>query len=278
MIYQYIGPGSTPNTKLYKITLRLFRDNNGGGAAMPSVVRIGIFNNDNNAHINLSPFDISLTSTSQVPVSPPPICMVNPPNLNYSLGVYEFTIDLPNNANGYTAAYQTCCRIFPLQNVLTQNQPAQGEGSTYICTIPGTNQLAAGNNSSPQFITQLGPVCYRAAFTFNFSAFDPDGDSLVYSYCNAYNRGNSTNSANVTPSNPPYQSVNYINGFSATSPLGSTSTLNTRTGIISGIAPQSAGRYVVCVCIAEYRNGVLIGQHRKDFILNVNDCNVPAAV
>ncbi|MEP7237704.1 MAG: PKD domain-containing protein [Ferruginibacter sp.] len=278
MIYQYIGPGSTPNTKLYKITLRLFRDNNGGGAAMPTVVRIGIFNNDNNAQINLSPFDISLTSTSQVPVSPPPICMVNPPNLNYSLGVFEFTIDLPNNANGYTAAYQTCCRIFPLQNVLTQNQPAQGEGSTYICTIPGTNQLPAGVNSSPQFGTQLAPVCYRAAFTFDFSAFDPDGDSLVYYYCNAYDRGNSINSNNVTPSNPPYQSVNYINGYSGTNPLGSTSTLNTRTGIISGIAPQTAGRYVVCVCIDEYRNGVVIGHHRKDFILNVNDCNVPAAV
>jgi gliding motility-associated-like protein len=274
MIYEYIGPGNSPNTKLYKITLRLFRDNNGGGAAMPASVYIGIFNNDNLTAIGGSPFNISITSTITVPVVPPPICMTNPPMLNYSMGSFEFTVQLPNNANGYTAAYQTCCRIFPLENVLTQNQPAQGEGSTYICTIPGTNMLASGNNSSPQFRTQLGPVCYRASFIFDFSAVDPDGDSLVYSYCNAYDRGNSTNSANVNPSTPPYQSVTYINGYSGTNPLGSGAVLNTQTGIISGIAPQNPGRYVVCVCINEYRNGVLIGRHRKDFILNVTNCAI----
>ena len=110
MIYQYLGPGSTANTKSYRITLKLFRDETGGGAAMPGVVRIGIFNNDNNGHISLSPFDISLTSVSQVGVTPPPICMSNPPTLLYTMGTYVFVIDLPNNANGYTATYQTCCR------------------------------------------------------------------------------------------------------------------------------------------------------------------------
>ncbi|MEP7238750.1 MAG: PKD domain-containing protein [Ferruginibacter sp.] len=274
MIYQYMGPGSSPGTKLYRITLRLFRDNNGGGAAMPTSVYIGIFNNDNSTAIGGSPFDVSITSTISVPVVPPPICMTNPPLLNYSMGSFEFTIELPNNANGYTAAYQTCCRIFPLENVQTQNQPAQGEGSTYICTIPGSNQLPSGNNSSPQFRTQLGPVCYRASFIFDFSAVDPDGDSLVYSYCNAYNRGNSTNSGNVNPSTPPYQSVSYINGYAGTNPLGSGAVLNSKTGIISGIAPQNPGRYVVCVCIDEYRNRVLIGHHRKDFILNVTNCAI----
>ncbi len=277
MIYQYMGPGSSPGTKLYKITLRLFRDNLGGGAAMPGSVYIGIFNNDNSQAIGGSPFTVSITSSVSVPVSPPPACMVNPPTLDYSMGSFEFIIQLSNNANGYTAAYQTCCRIFPLENVLTQNQPAQGEGSTYMCIIPGTNQLASGNNSSPQFITQLTRVCYKASFTFNFSAVDPDGDSLVYYYCNAYNRGNSTNSGNVNPSTPPFQSVSYINGYSGTSPLGSGSSLNPLTGIISGIAPQTSGRFVVCVCVDEYRNGVRIGTHRKDFILNVRDCEVATA-
>ncbi len=277
MFYQYMGPGSSPGTKLYKITLRLFRDNLGGGAAMPGGVYIGIFNNDNSQAIGGSPFTVNITSSVSVPVTPPPACMVNPPTLDYSMGSFEFTVQLSTNANGYTAAYQTCCRIFPLENVLTQNQPAQGEGSTYMCIIPGTNQLASGNNSSPQFITQLTRVCYKASFTFNFSAVDPDGDSLVYYYCNAYNRGNSTNSGNVNPSTPPFQSVSYINGYSGTSPLGSGSSLNPLTGIISGIAPQTSGRFVVCVCVDEYRNGVRIGTHRKDFILNVRDCEVATA-
>jgi hypothetical protein len=177
MIYQYLGPGSSPNTKSYRITLKLFRDNLGGGAAMPGVVTIGIFNNDNNSHISLSPFNISLTSTSPVPVTPPPVCMTSPPVLDYSMGVYVFVIELPNNANGYTATYQTCCRINSLENVFTQGAPGQGEGSTYSCFISGTNQLA-GNNSSPQFRTILSPVCYRGNFTFDFGAIDPDGFRL----------------------------------------------------------------------------------------------------
>ncbi|MBP6022308.1 PKD domain-containing protein [Ferruginibacter sp.] len=277
MIYEYLGPGGTANSKQYRITLRLFRDNNGGGAAMPTNVFIGVFNNDNNSPISGSYFDVSLLSNISVPVVPPPPCMDNPPTINYNMGTYEFTVDLPANQNGYTAAYQTCCRIFPLQNVLTQNQPAQGEGSTYICTIPGSNQLPVGNNSSPQFRTQLGPVCYNNSFIFDFGAIDPNpGDSLVYSFCNAYNRGASVNSGNVNPTAPPYQSVSYVNGFTAAVPLGPTASIDPKTGIISGIAPP-AGRYVVCVCINEYRAGVLIGSHRKDFILTVSDCSLTKA-
>ena len=114
MFYQYMGPGSSPGTKLYKITLRLFRDNLGGGAAMPGGVYIGIFNNDNSQAIGGSPFTVNITSSVSVPVTPPPACMVNPPTLDYSMGSYEFTVQLSTNAHGYTAAYQTCCRIFPL--------------------------------------------------------------------------------------------------------------------------------------------------------------------
>ncbi len=48
MVYEYLGAGSTTNTKSYRITLRLFRDQNCTGcAAMPTNVYIGIFNNDN---------------------------------------------------------------------------------------------------------------------------------------------------------------------------------------------------------------------------------------
>ncbi|MEI7965751.1 MAG: PKD domain-containing protein [Chitinophagaceae bacterium] len=282
IIYEYMSPGTNPNTKLYKITLRLFRDNNGGGAQMPGNVYIGIFDNLNGSQYPGSGqfYNVPIsngTGGAPVPVVPPPICMVNPPDINYNVGYFEFEVELPNNAAGYTAAYQTCCRIFPLQNVYTQQQPAQGEGSTYICTIPGDNQLPVGNNSSPQFTTQLTRVCHGSSFSFDFSAVDPDSDSLVYYFCSAYNRGASTASNNVNPTKPPYQSVTYINGYSGNNPLGFLSSINRQTGIITGVAPASSGRYVVCVCIDEYRNGALIGHHRKDFILAVYDCDIPSA-
>ncbi len=284
MIYEYLGPGGAPNTKQYRITLRLFRDDAAtaqGGALMPTSVSIGIFNNDNNSQFPGTGqyYNVGIsngTGGESVNVDPAPVCMVDPPNLAYHVGYYSFTVDLPNNNKGYTATYQTCCRIFPLQNVFTQQSPAQGEGSTYVCTISGNNLLPFGNNSSPQFSTQLTRVCHDNPFTFDFSATDPDGDSLVYYFCNAYNRGTAVDASFSTPAAPPYFSVSYINGYAGYNPLGSAATINSKTGIISGIAP-STGRYVVCVCINEYRNGVLIGYHRKDFILGVYDCDIPSA-
>lgn len=277
LIYEYLGPGSTDGSKRYRITLKLFRDNNCTNCAvMPGHVIIAIYNNDNNAQIASSPFNVAKSSEITVPVSPAPPCMDNPPEIFYSLATYQVVVELKNNLNGYTGAYQTCCRITPMENVSTVPPPGQGEGSTYVCTIPGDNQFT-GINSSPQFKTILAPVCYGANFIFDFGATDPDGDSLVYSFCNAYNRGVATSAADVTPPPPLYQSVSYINGFSGSIPLGNRAILNTQTGIISGFAPPNPGRYVVCVCINEYRNGVLIGRHRKDFILTVSNCSLADA-
>ena len=119
-------------------------------------------------------------------------------------------------------------------------------------------------------------VCYNKPFTLDFSATDPNGDSLVYSLCDAYNGGAATSAANITPSAPPYNSAGYINGFSGISPLGNQATINSRTGIISGIAPN-AGKYVVSVCVNSYRNGEYISVHRKDFIITVAPCDFAGA-
>src|ERR1700745_1502691 len=47
MYYEYIGPGTTPNSGTYKITLRLFRECHpvGTAAPWPGDVYIGIFEN-----------------------------------------------------------------------------------------------------------------------------------------------------------------------------------------------------------------------------------------
>src|SRR5881398_3022817 len=85
MIYEYIGPGAAANTKQYKITLRLFRDDAAtaaGGAAMPTLVYIGIFNNDNFSQFPAAGqyYSVNINNGPDgdpVPVDPPPICMVN---------------------------------------------------------------------------------------------------------------------------------------------------------------------------------------------------------
>jgi gliding motility-associated-like protein len=54
--------------------------------------------------------------------------------------------------------------------------------------------------------------------------------------------------------------------------LGLQASINSKTGIISGVAPTTAAQYVVTVCIYEYRDQVLINIHRKDIHLRIADC------
>ncbi|MEO7394508.1 MAG: PKD domain-containing protein [Chitinophagaceae bacterium] len=271
MIYEYIGPGSTPNTSQYRITLKLFRDELTTGAAMPASVFIGIFDNDTNAQFpgqNQS-YDVTKRNEEAVIVNPFPSCITNPPTLNYHVGIYIRVVDLPINTKGYTATYQTCCRVNPLANVFNA-QGVGGTGSTYSCIIP------VARDNSPQFNTSVDAICRNKPFNLNFSALDVDGDSLVYFFAAAFNGGTAQNSANINPAPPPYASVVYTNNFGFFTPLGNQATINPRTGIISGIAPD-VGKYVVCVLVNSYRNGILLGEHKKDFIVNVTDCDFAGA-
>ena len=274
MIYQYQGPGSNPNTNKYVITLKLFRDQFTTGAAMPTDVVIGIFNNDNESQIpgpdpTYLYFLVPKNNEQGVTVNPFPSCITNPPTLSYHVGVFTLTIDLPVNLKGYTATYQTCCRVNPLEDVFN-SAGLGGTGSTYSCVIP----VIA--DKSPQFNTSIDAICRKKPFTLQFNATDADNDSLVYSFAPANNGGTAQNSGNINPAPPPYSSVRYINNYTYLTPLGDLATIDPHTGIINGIAPD-VGKYVVCVSVDSYRNGVLIGSHLKDFIVNVTDCDFAGA-
>ncbi len=268
MIYDYLGPGAAPNTSKYQITLKIFRNQNAppDAASMPSNVFIGIFNNDNS---NQYPgtgkyYDVPRNDEQPVIVNPFPSCISNPPTLDYHVGLFVFIVDLPNNSSGYSATYQTCCRISPLTNVNTFN--GNGTGATYGCSIPATP------DHSPEFSTSIDAICGGKPFQLKFSATDADKDSLVYSFATAFGGGSFQNATNGNPAPPPYASVPYIGGFSYQTPLGNQATIDRQTGIISGIAPD-VGRYVVCVAVFSYRKGILLNEHRKDFIVNVTNCD-----
>lgn len=271
MTYTYIGPGAN-GTNRYLITLKLFRDQNSppDAAPMPINVFIGIFNNDNQAQFPSSGgyYDVSKADEHGVTVNAFPVCITNAPSLDYHVGIFYLTVELPANGKGYTATYQTCCRISPLTNVDTNG--GNGTGSTYSCSIPGVI------DNSPQFTTSIDAICGDKPFHLQFNATDADGDSLVYQFASAYDGGNFQNSQNGNPAPPPYSSVPYINSFSFIQPLGPEATINRQTGEISGVAPD-VGRYVVCVAVLSYRNGLLINQHRKDFIVNVTNCDFAGA-
>ncbi|RYF62802.1 MAG: PKD domain-containing protein, partial [Cytophagaceae bacterium] len=272
IIYQFESAGGS--SKRFFITLRLFRDDTGGGAALPNTVIMGVYNNNTGELVSFETVD--RTSMQQVAVNAFPGCMTNPPSLIYSVGYYSFAISLPNNSLGYTIAYQTCCRIDNISNVPNRT------GATYTSVIPGAAVVGVNGDSSPSFSEGISVVCYNRPFRLDFSAIDPDRDSLSYSLCDAYDGGgaNTHNQpANYpTPAGPPYASVNYINGYSGSQPMGFDAGIDPATGIISGIAPD-AGKYVVSVCVNSFDRvtGRFKGTHRKDFIINVSPCDYSGA-
>ena len=274
MYYTYLGKGTKANTSKYLITLKIFRDQNVpiNTAQMPAEVYIGIFNNDNGEQFkgDYPYYVVSKSSETEVPVNSFPPCISNAPQLNYHVGIFRLTVELPDNSKGYTAAYQTCCRVDNLQNVYNEN--GDRTGSTFTCSIPA----ATYKDNSPEFSTSIDVICANKSFKLDYSAKDADGDVLVYSFGPAYGGGRFKDEKNANPDGPPYSLVPYSNTFSSDDPLGANATINAQTGIISGIAP-AVGKYVLGVKVQSYRNGSLINEHYKDFIVNVTDCDFAGA-
>ena len=272
LFYEYLGVGNGANTSMYRITLRLFRDCASSGPLLENEQpTVGVYQNG----ILISSVPLPITgpvetlslNTSSFP------CLVGSVRVCYQMAIYTATTSIADNDVGYTLSRIGCCRVDTISNL---SQP-RNVGSNYVTKIPGRNTLATGHNSSPQFnVRDTALVCANKSFKLDFGAVDPDGDSLTFALCDAYTSASGTNNA------PPTASLNlislpYASPFSGSQPLGSRVSINAATGIISGIAPRQ-GQYVVNVCVTEWRNGIPFTQHRKDFILKIQDCDIIEAV
>lgn len=274
--YTYLGPGSNPNTESYLVTLRLFLECNASGQQLDPEANIGVFKNSNQIALDGSPFLFPLTSDDFINLTTPNPCINSPSPVCYRLRTYTRILELPREPEGYTFVFQRCCRINGLVNL----SPNNNIGSSYVCSMGGSNVLGNETNSSPAFaIKDTVLICQRRPFTLDFSAYDANGDSLSYEFCDAYTAIQGGGAGIINPV-PPGQIgwVSYAPGFSGSFPLGATVRINASTGLISGVAP-GGGDYVISVCVKEWRHGKVISEHRKDFNIQVDQrCDLAAAV
>ena len=282
MSYIYLGPGTMPGTLKYQINLTMYKDCNAGGADLDPFVTFTVFQNSNGLQF-LNIQNIPGADTFRIRKIPSDPCIADSieANVCFIIRKYSIIIDnLPLSPTGYTVAYQRCCRVPGMSNITSLDV-----GITYFAKIPGNSFQGAETNTSPVFVTKdTVLICSARPINFDFSATDANGDSLVYSFYNAYSGGSNTPGGIVPDpaAPPPYIPVTYINGYTAINPLGPLVTINPSTGLISGITPNlGAGAneiFAITVLVSEYRNGIKIGEHFKDLQIRVVDCQIPTAL
>lgn len=277
--YQYLGPGTAAGSLQYHVTLTVYMVCNPNTGQLSQSVPFTFFDAGTNQQVKN--VNVSLTRQYQLSRNQDDPCIRDEPlGCYYLIVVYDLpSVELPANTAGYVISYQRCCRIINIQNI---NGTSSQYGNTYSIKIPGSGvgQNAQQNNSATFQVNDTAVVCHNNYFQTSFLASDPDGDSLSYSFCESWGGGGQSNQNPTGPNGatpdpaaaPPYAPVPYAPGFTGTTPLGAGVTINARTGLISGTAPPNIGRYVITVCVNEWRNGVLIATNRKELLIEVGDC------
>jgi len=258
----------------YRITMTLYRDcgpDNNNGTGFDNTVQIGMFNSAGGLVNSVS---IPYTGETQVPVILNNPCLQAPPQVCVRYAVFETVVNLPPIAGGYTLAYHRCCRTPAIQNL----QNASSQGLTCTTHIPGPPHAA---NSSPRFLNYPSvALCVGEDMVFDHSAVDPDGDELVYSLCAPFQGGDQFQPM-PAPQPPPYNEVVWGGGYSTAMQVDGTPplTIDPNTGQIT-VHPTMQAVYAVGIMVKEYRNGVQIGETRRDFMLRtvICDANITAVV
>ncbi len=185
--------------------------------------------------------------------------------------------DVYNEAEGYYIVWERCCRNNAINNIV-----APGDvGMSFYLEFPavikdGTPQI----NSSPAFQIPKGDyLCLNEPYEISFEATDSDGDSLRYSLVTPL-AGNSApfQGSIIPPPFPgPYQPVSWLAGFDENTAIPNDSALPegafqiNQNGLIQ-VTPNQTGLFVFAVLCEEFRDGIKVGEVRRDFQLFVIDC------
>tara|TARA_Y100000816_G_scaffold81552_1_gene55827 strand:- start:21097 stop:23736 length:2640 start_codon:yes stop_codon:yes gene_type:complete len=193
---------------------------------------------------------------------------------------HEITLD-PNQFNdpqGYTIVWERCCRNWSTKNLVNPGW----NGMTYTLQFPPIVDESGAPfvNSSPRLFPPLSDyACVNQLFYIDFAGTDDDGDEIIYSLAAPLDdkQLNNTDIVALPPSSaPPHPIVDFATGYDVNNMIPGTIPLTiSERGFIT-VTPSEVGLYVFSVKAEEYRNGVKIGESRRDFqMLVVDGCNPP---
>ena len=261
---------STTNP-IYQFKLVLYFDKvNGNPGATDDDVTLGIYRKSDNRLMRT----VSIPLADRVEVSytnPDPACnnaAIQTDRLTYP----SADIDLTGftSSTGYYVVWERCCRNNIIDNIVVPDAPMMFYTEFPPVTI---------TNSSPALFPPLRDyACANQPFYAIFTGDDPDGDSLVYKLSTPL-AGNAS-AANPVPAllDPlpfPIPTVTFTNGhFSPNLMIKGNPPLEIDQNGVLYVVPESEGLFVFGVTCEEFRNGVKIGEVRRDYQLFViPNCN-----
>lgn len=255
----------------YIVYFELFRDCEGidfPGEGFQEPFHYTVFDELGNVIINDT---VLFSGASELPLVYDDPCVEPPDDKCIESTIYQDTIALPIIGGDYEIAYQVGNWAGSYVNF---SNPA-GLGMTLTSTIPGTNSVQVPNNSVrfadyPQIV-----FCSNIELTVESNVIEEDGDSLSFKLCDPLEYDNTGNGLNPSPEEaPPYNSVPWEPGFSATNPFGANppASIDPLTGEFS-VTPPTLGDFVGRICIEEWRDGTLINTHSRTFGYSIVQCD-----
>lgn len=282
------------NPYTYRFQLILYYDFKNGETGGDANIFIRIFKKSNHQPVNGTQL---IQLAAEGPLHPSgyaigtpveyfqPVCSDGSMETNrvfYQSGVITLSSTVYNDPAGYYVVWERCCRNYNITNIYSENPNNGGvysriAGQIFYLEFPPVIQNGVPFiNSSPQLFPPLRDyACPNRKYFVDFKGTDPDGDSLVYSLVtpiNSVERINALPAGNI-PNPGPYDSVLWKPGFSFNDMMHGTPDLKISDDGLLTVTPSplSRGLFVFAVRCEEFRNGVKIGEVRRDFQMLVQD-------
>lgn len=211
----------------YLVTLITYRDT--VGIPMATTAQFEFVGPNNTTFTTSTPYD-SIISGNLLPTYP------------YGTEIYLFmdTVTLPSYGL-WTVSWSNCCRNGAIQNL---SNPLSE--SMWLTTSLVTD--SASSNSTPYFLVPAAIYLpLNTPWQYNPLPFDLDGDSLHWSIDQPLSSATQACAGYVAPSSDP-------NNVFSIDPI---------TGTISWTA-DVMGNFVASILVEQYRNGVWVGEIRRD--------------
>jgi gliding motility-associated-like protein len=262
----------------YIFTMKLYRDCNGIAVQLPVLLRV---------HNHPSVSSIAMNLISRTDISPK--CNGSGPTISCTgvrgPGAVEEYIFRSNIVNlpgvpppqGWIFTFDECCRNAAISNLLIT--PSSGFTLRAIMYPYQGNAANPCFDSSPVFAQVPAIIiCAGNAFTYNHNAYDPDKDSLVYSFGQPLDWLNGSNWGGNTPGPLPFQPAYSVNSPFPGQSLNNSvpASLNKFSGEIA-FTPRYLGNFVTVVSVRSYRCGILISEIFREIQVVVLQCGVNSA-